>query len=248
MSAQRQFGWSDIAAATQMGNATMRLFAAQSVPFTYVFANWTRLSANAATRIGGVCGLAGSALFVLDHRIAAGLAFAAFLLLDCTDGALARLRGAVSAKGADLDLWTDRFVLFAAALSFSAVHMIDGHMLAAWLCLGYLAAHYVTDLQWLIVERRRANLPPQFAALKEKLASTSTLPSTHLPGWLRTLVRAERSIRPAPWVCNIVFLLGSCFIPALPEVAMEIALGTLFWCIAATHLSNLARRSLRRAR
>jgi phosphatidylglycerophosphate synthase len=156
MSARTRYGWSEVVSATSRGNLPSAFFERLSVPMTYAIANRTSLSANQVTWAGGLCGLAGCGLFLSGHPLIAASAWFAFAMLDCSDGAIARLRGQASATGADIDLWTDRIVLLAAGLIFSWAFAARGDMLAAWLVQAYLAAHYCTDLGWLMAERLRA--------------------------------------------------------------------------------------------
>lgn len=207
MEARPRFSWSDIARRTTTGTGIMAVAELSSVPLTYLVINGTNLSANAVTRIGGVLGLGGSALFLAGQPVAAGIAYLLFLWLDCTDGTVARLRGTVSLKGADLDLWSDRLCLFAAVLAFSAVYARTGHPFAAWLCGLYLATHYLTDLSWLMALRQRAQLPPQFDELKARLDAAGPQHATPGSRFLQPLARTVRWFTPTAWVCNIAFLL-----------------------------------------
>jgi phosphatidylglycerophosphate synthase len=231
------FAWHQVVAATSVTNRLSAVFELLSVPITYALANWTRISANMVTRIGGSFGLVGAALFALQQPVAASLAFAAFLLLDCSDGALARLRKQESIRGANLDLWTDRAVLLVAALGFSGRFGVDGDALAAWLCLVYLAAHYLTDLGWLIAERQRAQLPPQSSALEAELRAKRPRP---LPQ-LGQLYLIERSFAPVPWVCNGVFLVGT---GLAGRIALILAIAALGWYLLVPRLATAARRAL----
>ena len=239
MTRAEAFRWSEILAATSQGNLVTAFFERLSVPLTYGIANWTHVSANQVTRAGGLCGLGGSVLFLLGHPTLAGCAYFAFLMLDCSDGAIARLRGQASSKGADLDLWTDRLVLLAAALGFSWVYAARGDTLAAWLVQAYLAAHYCTDLGWLMAERSRANRPTQFDALKAELHKSRTPTAFSSPRWVRAVGRFERAIRPQPWLCNVAFLLGPCLVSQSPRYALV----GLLWCLGTPRLIYLARRA-----
>ncbi len=244
MSERQPFAWAAVIAATTKTNRVTAFFELLSVPLSYVIVNATRLSANTVTRIGGVFGIAGSILFMTGKPLAAGFAYAAFLLLDCSDGAVARLRRTVSLKGADLDLWTDRVVLLTAVLSFSGSYAASNKPMAAWLCAGYLAAHYLTDLGWLMAERRRASLPPQFDDLKALLAVKMPVRSAVGHAWIRRIARLEHAIRPAPWLCNIVFLLGACLMPKEAGYSVAAALSLLLWAIAMPRIAYRLKRSM----
>jgi hypothetical protein len=75
------------------------------------------------------------------------------------------------------------------------------------LCGLYLATHYLTDLRWLMAMRQRAELPPQFEALKAQLDHAGPRRPPRVPQSLRPLVRVVGWLTPTAWVCNIAFLL-----------------------------------------
>jgi phosphatidylglycerophosphate synthase len=218
-----------------------------SVPLTYLVVNGTKLSANTVTRIGGALGLGGSVLFLAGQSVAAGIAYLLFLWLDCTDGTVARLRGTVSLRGADLDLWSDRLCLFAAVLAFSAVYARSGHPLAAWLCGLYLATHYLTDLHWLMAMRQRTELPPQFEALKAQLDEAGTRHRPRVPQPLQRLVRVAGWLTPSAWVCNIAFLLLPGFTSLTPVEATAVPLLMLIGTLTISGIRNWTARRARRA-
>ncbi len=247
MEARPRVSWSEIARRTTTGTGIMAMAELSSVPLTYLVVNGTNLSANAVTRIGGVLGLGGSALFLAGQPMAAGIAYLLFLWLDCTDGTVARLRGTVSLRGADLDLWSDRLCLFAAVLAFSAVYARSGHPLAAWLCGLYLATHYLTDLRWLMAMRQRAELPPQFEALKAQLDHAGPRRPSRVPQPLRPLVRVVGWLTPTAWVCNIAFLLLPSFTTLTPIEATAVPLLMLIGTILISSIRNWTAGRARRA-
>lgn len=89
----------------------MPFFAPPSYPLTYLLVNLTPLTANQASVMAGVCGLAAAGVAASGQVFLAGLLFCAFFTLDCVDGPLARLRNTKSAFGAMLDLRIDRLVI-----------------------------------------------------------------------------------------------------------------------------------------
>ena len=246
MGARARFSWTDIVRRTTTGSGIVAMAERSSVPLTYLVINGTNLSANAVTRFGGALGLGGSALFLADQRVAAGIAYLLFLLLDCTDGTVARLRGTVSLKGADLDLLSDRLCLFSAVLAFSAFYARSGYPLAAWLCSLYLATHYLADLRWLMAMRRRAELPPQFEALKAHLDTAGPQRASRVPQRLQPLARTVAWLTPSAWVCNIVFLLAPSFTTLTPVQATAVPLLMLLVTLMISGTRNWIVRSARR--
>lgn len=229
--------------ATKRFNWTYNLFADLSLPVTWLIANYSSLSANALTLLGGAAGLAGSVLLWAGQPAWAALLFAVFVLLDCSDGAIARLRGQVSAHGAALDLAVDRAVLLVAVLTRSAMALQGGEQLAAWLCAAYLALHYVTDLDWLMRLEREAGLPRQWPALRAELQARVPGAAARV-GKLRRFAGFARRLVPSAWECNIVFLLAPCLFPGKLTAATLTATGLLAFAIAANRAAPLLRRVL----
>lgn len=235
--ARTPFGFAEVQGATKRFNLTYNFFANCSIPLTWLIANYTRLSANSLTRIGGLAGLAGSALLWFGYPGWAALAFTLFLLLDCSDGAIARLKGEVSEQGASLDLFWDRTILFVAVLSRCA--LLSGVSLL--LCAAYLCLHYVTDLQWLMRLEQQAKHPAQWPELRAALHEQLPL----APQSVSALAKIYRAVRPDAWVCNIVFLLLPCLLPAMPLVSYGIAVSLLALTIIAGPCEQWLRRHLR---
>ena len=103
----------------------------------------TRISPNAVTGLMSVVGLAAAALISLDGVVAAAVAALLIqlqLLLDCTDGELARVRGQSSPAG----IYLDRIghYLTEAALPIDLGIRADGgwHSLGGWTTLGLAVA------------------------------------------------------------------------------------------------------------
>lgn len=230
---QVRYDFGQVRGATKRFNLAYNLFANCSIPLTWLIANHSRISANALTWTGGLAGLAGSALLWAGHPYLAALSFAAFLLLDCSDGAIARLKQQESESGARLDLIWDRGVLFAAVLSRSALLPPLGQLL----CAAYLCLHYITDLQWLMRLDRDAKRPAQWAALKAALDSQRP-PSPHGGN---PVGRIYRAVMPDSWVCNIVFLILPCLFPDWPLAAHGAALALLALCLGAPLAVSMVR-------
>lgn len=212
-----------VRAATKRFNLTYNLFADRSIPLTWLIANHTRLSANTLTLAGGLAGMAGSALLWAGSPYLAACCFALFVLLDCSDGALARLKQEESVFGAQLDLYCDRGVLFIAVLSRLTI-LAPGAQL---LCAAYLCLHYITDLHWLMRLDREAKRPAQWPALKAALDAQMPTP----PAAANPLGRVYRAVMPDVWVCNIVFLLLPCLFPGWPLLTHALALLLLASCL-----------------
>lgn len=216
---------------TRLHNLPYNLLALPSVPLSWLLLNGTGLTANAVSCLAGLCGLAGVALLGAGHHAGAAIGLFLFFQLDCCDGTIARARGLVSPQGAHLDLTVDRLVLFAFALTLMATHLLAGQRFAAWLVLGYLILHYVTDLMWLM------SLQTQVRDLDQPAPSVAPPPvrpgatRTPLPRALRGLLRLEEAARPDAWVCNALFLLGPCLFPHDPVWTAIVPLAALSWTL-----------------
>jgi len=247
-----RFTYAAVRRATNKYNLLHDIFVVPSEPLSFFLVNFTSLSANTITILAAAFGLFGSLLFYREQWIAAGLAFAMFFILDCCDGAIARLRDQSSPGGADLDLTGDRLVLVTAVLSRVAFHIGRGERVAAWLCTGYLASHYFTDLQWLMHIRRQAERPRQFTALKEALHVQQASRGADAPARRRSVFQAlvgvasrlEMAWRPTPWVCNIAFLAGACFASgALAPIYLG-SLLALQWPLLAGAIRRAVKRGV----
>ena len=145
-----RYSYADVKRLARPINLPERAFMSLAHPVSFVLANFTRVSPNAVTIVGGGCGILGSAFFVSEQWRLAGCAYIAFFVLDCSDGTIARLTDRVSARGARLDLLSDRGVLLIAILGRAAWHLSKQQPVEAWLCLGYLTSQYILDLNWLL--------------------------------------------------------------------------------------------------
>jgi len=125
----------------------------------------TRVSANASTGLMILTGLAAAALAAVPRLWAALLAAAGiqlYLLLDCSDGEVARWRGTTGPVGVYLDR-LGHYVVEAALIAAIGLRADAGHP-AGWTLLGLLGAVFVllnkaeTDL--VGTARASAGLPP----------------------------------------------------------------------------------------
>ena len=121
-----RYSFAEVRSATRHYNFFHDLCVWPSEPLSWLLANYSRISPNAVTLIAIISGLSASLLFWNALWVLAALGFALFFLLDCCDGTLARLTGRCSQKGAALDLYGDRLVLFAACVSRVAWHQQQG--------------------------------------------------------------------------------------------------------------------------
>jgi phosphatidylglycerophosphate synthase len=227
---------------TRLHNLPYNLLALPSVPLSWLLLNGTGLSANAVSWLAGLCGLAGVALFGAGYHAAAGIGLFLFFQLDCCDGTIARARGQVSPQGARLDLTVDRLVLFAFALTLMATNLLASQRLAAWLALGYLILHYVTDLMWLMslqTQVRELDQPaPSAPPPPVRAEATRTL----LARAFRGLLRLEGAVRPDAWVCNALFLLGPCLFPQARVWTAIVPLAALGWTLGVCLLYGVLSR------
>lgn len=247
------FSFAAVRKATKKYNWVHDLFVWPSEPISYVIANCTPLPANAVTIAGALLGLAGTRLFALNHELAAALFYFLFFVLDCSDGALARLRQQTSRLGAMLDLVCDRLVLLVAASSRIFIHLEQHAAWSALLCAVYITVHEMTDWMWYRQSRAeriaaRDHEPviadPVFAKLQQLAAHALQSPSDKNMHWLPRVSRIESEIRPAPWVCNIFFLLGGCLLPqAAPLIYLLGSIG-IIWFVYAEPMKHHARRWL----
>ena len=236
-----RYSFAEVRSATRHYNFFHDLCVWPSEPLSWLLANSSRISPNAVTLIAIIAGLSASLLFWNALWVLAALGFALFFLLDCCDGTLARLTGRCSQKGAALDLYGDRLVLFAACVSRVAWHQQQGAATAVWLSAAYLAAHSMTDVGWILGLQRQQDRPPQWPALKHALREKAASPASGRRAILSSLSRLEQYLRPAPWFCNILFLLGGCLLPASQIQVYEAALAALVWWLIAGSLRQLAR-------
>lgn len=124
-----KYSFSDIAGVSSWSHILMKVFFAPLIyPVVYVLVNFTRLSPNSITVIGGGFGIVAVVFAVLGKLNLCGLFFLVFFLLDCADGRIARLRGISSPFGALLDMRIDRFV-FASAIVGLVYHYTEVGMI-----------------------------------------------------------------------------------------------------------------------
>ena len=223
------YPFAEVRAATKKSNFAYNLFVWPSEPLTYLLVNFTPISANAVSLLAGAFGLLASLLYLNDTAYLAALSFAIFFLLDCSDGAIARLRDQASKLGGALDVACDRTVLTAAAITFGATAFQVGDYVAAGLCAAYFAAHSWLDLLWYRDEKHWAGLPSQSRQLMSQLRAQQRSGRRSLRGWGRLFSRIESALRPAPWVCNIIFLLGSCLFSSAQAPVFLSALTGIGW-------------------
>lgn len=204
------FSYADIRRNTVSYNLPDRLITSISEPISWVLVNHTAVSPNTLSLLGGAFGMLGALFFFREQWNAAGLAYLMFFVLDCCDGAVARVTNRTSAFGAFLDLFVDRAVLLVAVLTRAAYHSEHNQPVAAWLCAVYLASHYAVDLRWLMDLREQVDRPRQFRALAAVLRRQA--PAAPRDGVPRVLRRIARNLLPSTWFCNIAFVLGGCFL------------------------------------
>ncbi len=233
----------EVRRSTTIANFLDRILMTPSLLLTLVLVNHTRVSPNAISLAGLAFGLLGSALFFTEHWWLSAATYAFFFVLDCTDGAAARLTGRVSDRGATLDLVSDRAVLLVAVLTRMAWHLGHNQRLEAWLCSAYLASHYLTDVQWILRLKRARVLPPW--------AFVPVTPDRRSTGW-RSLVsplsRFERQIRPSTWACNAIFVVGGSLLAARPVVFYLATLLALHWWTASDAVRGWLKRVGRAAK
>lgn len=216
----RPYPFAEVRRCTKTINALERPFTASSVPLTFLLANFTVLTPNAVTLLGGAFGVLGAGLFVAGWWAAAGIAYGIFFILDCSDGALARLKGKSSLAGARLDLAADRLVLGLSGLSRACLHVLHGNVWLATLCVAYLLSQGLTDLRAYRFAQKKLAAPPVAHTLVHRLqreaAQRRSARVADRGGWrllFSRFAQIERQIRPTAWVCNIAFLAGVCFFP-----------------------------------
>jgi phosphatidylglycerophosphate synthase len=164
---------------------------------TWVFARlgWP---ANAVTAAFTVCGVAAGAVVMfggLAPAIAAAVLIQAYLLLDCSDGELARCRGTTSATGVYLD-GIGHYLAETALLAGLGVRA-QGHLTAvggyvtAGLAAAVLAALLKAETDNVIVARAKSGLPSGY----QEAALTPGRPGIARARRLASALRLHRAIQ-----------------------------------------------------
>jgi phosphatidylglycerophosphate synthase len=161
---------------------------------------WVPLSPNAVTLIAVLFSIAGFVAFLYSELVVGFALFVLAFLLDAVDGAIARVKGLVSKKGAFLDGISDRLVEFFLILALFVV-----------------AADLTTQLLLLAILFFGTCMTSFVKAYSEHSGLLDNETAKRMPGLLE---RAERSILLVLNLVLVVFGFGSWVLPLLGLIAL----------------------------